>query len=223
MPARPSGPSSSSDVGTGPDEGGPRAQAQIAEDDGGPTVAKLIYTSITSLDGYHEDKDGNFAWATPDTEVFAFITDLERPVGTYLYGRRMYETMVYWQSDDAVVGRPAVVGDFARLWRAASKVVYSSTLGAPSSTSTRIERSFDPPAVRRLKAQATHDLTVGGPDLAGQAIRAGLVDEINLFVTPVVVGGGRRALPDDVVVRLELLDEHRFAGGVVHLRYAPVH
>lgn len=130
--------------------------------------------------------------------------------------------MVYWESDDAVAGQPAVVGDFARLWRAADKVVYSSTLGAPSSTKTRLERSFDPPAVAQLIARATRDLTVGGPHLAGQAIRAGLVDELNLFVTPIVVGGGRRTLPDDVAMRLELTDERRFAGGVVHLRYAPV-
>jgi dihydrofolate reductase len=179
-------------------------------------VAKLIYSAIASLDGYVEDEGGNFDWAAPDEEVHAFVNDLERPVGTYLYGRRMYETMVYWET--AAGGSP-VARDFAEIWQAADKVVYSTTQEAVSSARTRIERDFDPDAVRRLKATAGRDITVGGPGLAAQAIRAGLVDECHLFLVPAVVGGGKRALPDDVSLELELLDERRFASGVVHLHY----
>jgi dihydrofolate reductase len=162
------------------------------------------------------DEDGKFDWAAPDGEVHAFVNDLERPVGTFLYGRRMYEVMVAWETIDD----PApVMRDFAEIWRAADKVVYSKSLERPTSARTRIERDFDPEAVSRMKAAADRDLTVGGPELAAEAIRAGLVDEIQLFVTPVVVGGGTRSLPSGVRLKLELLDERRFGNGVVYLRY----
>ena len=182
-------------------------------------MAKLIYSAITSLDGYVADEEGDFDWAAPDDEVHAFVNDLERRAGTYLYGRRMYEVMVYWEAALTVADQPAVARDFAQIWQAADKIVYSSTLETVSSARTRIERDFDPEAVRQMKASADRDLTVGGPDLAGQAIRAGLVDELHLFVTPVVVGGGTRALPNGVRAQLDLLDERRFASGVVHLHY----
>jgi dihydrofolate reductase len=181
-------------------------------------VARLIYSVIASLDGYVADEDGSFDWAEPDEEVHRFVNDLERPVGTYLFGRRMYEVLVFWETAD-VADQPAFVRDFAEIWRDADKIVYSKTLEAASSARTRIERDFDPDAVRRLKATAEGDLTVGGPDLAGQALAAGLVDELHLFVAPVVVGGGTRALPDGVRLELELLDERRFASGVVYLHY----
>ena len=183
-------------------------------------MPKLIYSAIASLDGYVEDKRGNFDWAAPDDEVFAFINDCERPIGTYLYGRRMYETMVYWETVSASGDQPAVTRDFAEIWRAAAKIVYSRTLQMPSSTRTQIERDFDPAAIRQLKESSARDITIGGAELAGEAIAAGLVDECHLFLCPIVVGGGKRALPDDVRVQLELLDEHRFRGGVVHLHYA---
>jgi dihydrofolate reductase len=170
-------------------------------------VAKLIYSAITSLDEYVEDKQGNFDWGTPDDEVLAFINDLERPIGTYLYGRRMYETMVFWETAPTSSGQSPEGRDFAELWRAADKVVYSRTLQAPSSGRTRVEREFDPTAVIQLK------------EFAGQAIAAGLVDECHLFLTPVIVGGGKRALPDGVRVQLELLAERRFRSGVIHLHY----
>jgi dihydrofolate reductase len=182
-------------------------------------MAKLIYSAITSLDGYNADEDGNFDWAAPDEEVHAFVNDLERPVGTYLYGRRMYEVMAPWETDPTLADQSRVMRDFAQLWQAADKVVYSKTLETPSSARTRIEPNFDPEAVRQLKTQAERDLTVGGPDLAAQAIKAGLVDEWHLFLTPVVVGGGTPSLPDKVRVKLELLDERRFGSGVVFLRY----
>ncbi|HEY8285883.1 MAG TPA: dihydrofolate reductase family protein [Chloroflexota bacterium] len=182
-------------------------------------MAKLIYSAITSLDGYVADESGNFDWAEPDDEVHAFVNDLERSVGTYLFGRRMYETMVYWENPPLLSVQSRVEQDFAAVWRTADKIVYSTTLAAVSSARTRIERNFDPDAVRALKASAAQDITVGGPDLAAQAIRAGLVDECHLFLTPVVVGGGTRALPDHIRLRLDLLDEYRFAAGVVYLRY----
>jgi dihydrofolate reductase len=181
-------------------------------------VAKLIYSALASLDGYVEDKRGNFEWAAPDDEVHAFVNDLERPIGTYLFGRRMYETMVYWETV-STSGQPAVIRDFAEIWRAAHKIVYSRTLQTVSSARTRIERDFDPAAIRRLKQSSDRDITVGGAELAGEALAADLVDECHLFLGPIVVGGGKRALPDDVRLRLELLDEHRFRSGVVHLRY----
>lgn len=182
-------------------------------------MAKLIYSAITSLDGYVADEDGNFDWSKPDEEVFTFVNDLERPIGTYLYGRRMYETMVVWETMSTAADQPPFVQDFARIWRAAEKIVYSKTLEKVGSARTRIERGFAPEAVRQLKARAERDLTVGGPDLASQAIKAGLVDEIHLFVTPVVVGGGNPSLPSNVRLKLALLDEHRFGNGVVYLRY----
>jgi dihydrofolate reductase len=181
-------------------------------------VAKLVYSAIASLDGYVADADGRFDWAEPDEEVHRFVNDLERPVGTYLYGRRMYETMVAWEVLD-LSGAPPFVRDFAELWRAADKIVYSKTLESVSSARTRIERDFDPGAVRRLKETADRDLSVGGPGLAAQALAARLVDELHLFVAPVVVGGGTRSLPSGMRLDLELLDERRFGSGVVYLRY----
>jgi dihydrofolate reductase len=182
-------------------------------------MARLIYSGITSLDGYVADADGRFDWSVPDEEVHTFINDLERPVGTYLYGRRMYDVMVFWEKEGALTGQPPFERDFGRLWRAADKIVYSRTLTTVSSARTRIESDFDPEAIHRLKASAGRDITVGGPELAAQALRAGLVDEIHLFVTPVVVGGGKQFLPDDLRLELDLLDERRFGNGVIHLRY----
>jgi dihydrofolate reductase len=182
-------------------------------------MAKLIYSAIASLDGYTADERGDFDWAAPDGEVHAFVNDLHRPVGTYLYGRRMYETMAYWETAHTRAGLPPVALDFARVWQAADKVVYSRTLAHVSSARTRIERDFDPGAVRAVKAAADRDLTVGGPHLAAEAIRHGLVDEWQLFLAPVVVGGGTRALPDRVRVPLELIEERRFRGGMVYLCY----
>ena len=182
-------------------------------------MAKLIYTAITSLDLYHADRDGSFEWAAPDDEVHAFVNDLERPVGTYLYGRRMYDTMRYWETAHERPGTRAVGRDFADIWRAADKVVYSRTLEAPSTARTRIEREFEPDAVRRLVAEARRDITIGGPTLAADALRAGIVDEFHLFLNPVVVGGGAAALPDGARLDLDLLDERRFGSGVVFLHY----
>ena len=182
-------------------------------------MGKLIYTVIASLDGYIEDRDGKFEWAAPDEEVHRFVNDLERPVGTHLYGRRMYETMVFWESPPDLAERPPFVRDFAQIWQTADKIVYSKTLQATSSARTRIERAFDPDAIRQLKATAADDLTVGGAELAAQAIEAGLVDEYHLFLVPVLVGGGKRSLPDDVRVNLDLLDERRFRNGTVYLHY----
>ena len=182
-------------------------------------MANLVYSAIASLDGFTADDKGNFDWAAPDEEVHAFVNDMERPVGTYLYGRRMYETMVFWETASTDDDQPAVMGDYARIWQAADKMVYSSTLAAVSSARTRLERVFDPDAVRRLKATAQRDVTIGGPRLAAQALAAGLVDECHLFLNPVVVGGGTRALPTGLHLELELLDERRFGNGVVYLRY----
>ena len=182
-------------------------------------MAKLIYSAITSLDGYVADEDGNFDWAAPDEEVHTFVNDLERSVGTYLYGRRIYQVMDVWETDHTLADHSPVTRDFAQIWQAADKIVYSKTLETVSTTRTRIERDFDPEVVRQMKARAGRDISMGGPELAAQAIKAGLVDEWHLFVTPIVVGGGKRSLPDDVRVKLELLDERRFEGGVVHLHY----
>jgi dihydrofolate reductase len=182
-------------------------------------MTKLIYSAITSLDGYVADEDGNFDWAAPGEEVHAFVNDLERAVGTYLYGRRMYDTMVYWETAHTLPGQSPVEQDYAAIWRAADKIVYSTSLTSASSKKTRIERTFDPEAIRQMKASAERDISVGGPGLAAQAIAAGLVDEYHLFLTPIVVGGGTRSLPDGVRTTLELLDERRFANGVVHLHY----
>jgi dihydrofolate reductase len=181
-------------------------------------MGKLIYAALTSLDGYVADEYGRFDWAEPDEEVHAFINDLERPVGTHLYGRRMYEVLVAWETmslDD----EPPVFRDYAASWRAADKIVYSRTLEAAASKRTRIKRDFDPVAVSELKAQAGSDLAIGGPELAAHAFRAGLVDEVQLVLAPIVVGGGKQALPDGVRLELELVDERRFGNGMVHLRY----
>ena len=182
-------------------------------------MAKLIYSAIASLDGYIADEDGNFDWAVPDEEVHAFINDLHRPLGTYLYGRRMYETMVVWENDPSIAEHSTLMRDFAEIWQAADKVVYSRTLDAVSTCKTRMERDFDPETVRQLKASAGRDLTVSGPDLATHAFRARLVDECHLFLAPVVVGGGKRALSEGVRGGLELLEERRFGNGMVYLRH----
>jgi dihydrofolate reductase len=182
-------------------------------------VPRLIYSAIASLDGYVADEAGRFDWAAPDEEVHAFVNELERPIGTYLYGRRMYETMAVWETSEELATGAPVTSEFAELWRAADKVVYSRTLATASTARTRIEREFDPEEVRRLKASAERDLGVGGAELAGQALAAGLVDELHLLLVPVVVGGGTRALPDGLFVQLELLEERRFSGGTVFLRY----
>jgi dihydrofolate reductase len=182
-------------------------------------MAKLIYTAITSLDGYVNDETGNFDWAAPDAEVHAFVNDLERPSGTYLYGRRMYEVMRFWETAHEAPDQPEVVLDYARLWQAADKVVYSRTLPEVTTARSRLERRFDPEAVRRMKAASDRDLGVGGPGLAAEALRAGLVDELRMLLTPWVIGGGTHWLPKGVRLQLELLDEQRFVGGVVYLRY----
>jgi dihydrofolate reductase len=182
-------------------------------------MARLIYSVLASLDGYIADESGNFDWAAPDEEVHAFVNELERPIGTYLYGRRMYETMVFWETAHTLVGLRQVEVDYTAIWQSADKVVYSTTLDAASSARTRIERNFDPDAVRTLKAAASRDLSLGGAHLAARAIAAGLVDEYHLFLVPFVVGGGTRALPEGVRFGLELLDERHFAGGTVHLHY----
>jgi len=182
-------------------------------------MAKLIYTAITSLDGYVEDEDGGFGWSAPDEEVHAFVNDLDRSAGTYLYGRRMYETMASWEVAHTQPGQTPATLDYARIWQAADKIVYSSTLQTPSTARTRIERRFDADAVSGMKQAASSDLTIGGANLAGQAIRAGLVDEFHLLLNPVVVGGGKAALPGHVRADLDLLGERRFGNGVVHLHY----
>ena len=182
-------------------------------------MAKLVYSAIASLDGYVADGDGDFGWAVPDREVHAFINDLQRPIGTHLYGRRMYETMAGWETDPALADQSPLMRDFAAPWQAADKIVYSRTLEAAPTARTRIERNFDPEAVRQMKASAGQDMLIGGPNIAAQAFGAGLVDECHLFVTPVVVGGGNRFLPSDVRLELELLGERRFSNGMVYLRY----
>ena len=182
-------------------------------------MASLIYASNMSLDGWTEDEHGGFNWAPPDDDVFAFITELMASAGTYLYGRRMYETMAVWETDPTLAATSDLRADFAKAWQAAGKVVYSTTLAAPSTANTQLERHFDPQSVHDLKAGAGRDLLVGGPNLAAQALAAGLVDELRLIVWPVVLGGRAPALPTGTRADLELLDEHRFANGVVHLRY----
>lgn len=183
-------------------------------------MAQLIYLAMTSLDGFIEDEDGEFGWAEPSDEVHAFVNDLARTSGTFLYGRRMYETMVVWETDPTLGARPGVSADFARTWQAADKVVYSTTLSpAVPTRRTRVERVFDPDAIRQMKASAERDLMIGGAALAAGALEAGLVDEYQLVLVPVVVGGGKPALPAGVRLDLELLDERRFANGAVYLRY----
>ena len=182
-------------------------------------MARLLYMAITSLDGYVADEKGSYDWAMPDDEVFGFVNDFERPVGTYLYGRRLYQEMTGWETAHANAGQSSLMLDFARIWQAADKIVYSRSLETVSTARTRIERNFDPESVRQMKALAARDLTVGGAALAAEAIKAGLVDECHLIITPVVVGGGKKSLPGDVRLQLQLLDERRFSSGVVHLRY----
>jgi dihydrofolate reductase len=182
-------------------------------------MAKLIYSAITSLDGYVADEDGKFDWCAPDAEVHAFVNELERPIGTYLYGRRMYEVMRFWETASTGDDESPAFDDYAAIWRAADKVVYSTTLEAATTARTRIEREFDPEAIRAMKADATADISIGGPEIAGRAIAVGLVDELHLFLSPVVIGGGHHALPDGVGWKLELRGERRFGNGVVHLRY----
>jgi dihydrofolate reductase len=183
-------------------------------------VARLIYSVIASLDGYIEDEHGRFDWAAPGADAHAFVNELERSIGTYLYGRRMYETMVVWETDATLAAHSPETRDFAALWQAADKIVYSSTLPDVSTSRTRLERRFDPDEVRELKTTAEADMTVSGAELAAQAFRAGLVDECHLFVAPALVGGGKRALPDAVRLDLDLLDQRRFADGMVFLRYS---
>jgi dihydrofolate reductase len=182
-------------------------------------MAKLIYFMPSSLDGYIADEAGNFDWASPDEEVHAFINDLERPIGIYLYGRKMYETMAIWETPDVIPGRTPAMLDFARIWQAADKIVYSKSLETVSTPKTRLEREFDPQAVRDLKAQLPREVSVGGPTLAAHAIGTGLVDESHLLVVSMMLGGGERALPSNICVKLDLLDERRFANGMVYLRY----
>jgi len=182
-------------------------------------MSKLIYIANVSLDGFTEDAHGNFNWTEPSDEVFAFITDLVRSVGTHLYGRRMYETMAVWETDPAFAAQSELMGDFARVWQAGDKVVYSTTLRDVSTNKTRLERNFDPNAIRDLKASTERDLIVGGPNLAAHAFRAGLVDECQLLIYPLFVGTGKPSLPRDMRADLELLDERRFSNGVVYVRY----
>lgn len=182
-------------------------------------MARLIYASNMSIDGCTEDASGAFDWAPPDDDVFASITELMRSAGTYLYGRRMYEVLAVWETDSGLAEHSGLAADYASAWQGADKVVYSTTLTAPSTSRTRLERDFDADAVRDLKRTSSQDLLVGGPTLAAQAFAAGLVDECQLFVWPVILGGGKPALPTDVRAELTLLDEHRFSNGVVHLRY----
>lgn len=180
----------------------------------------LIYSFLASLDGYIADEAGTFGWAVPDEEVLDFINDAERDVGTHLYGRTMYEMMTAWENDPSVAGQSPKSEEFAQIWQATEKVVFSSTLESVSTERTRIERNFDPDTVRAIKASARGDLSVSGADLATSAWRSGLIDECHVFVAPMLVGGGRRMFPDDLRQPLELLDERRFANGMVFLRYA---
>ncbi|HEX5838103.1 MAG TPA: dihydrofolate reductase family protein [Anaerolineales bacterium] len=182
-------------------------------------MAHLIYSAMTSLDGYIEDRDGRFDWAEPDEEVHRFVNDLERTAGTHLYGRRMYETMMVWETDPGFVAESPILRDYAEIWQAADKIVYSRTLEDVSTRRTRIERNFDPQAIKQLKETAEQDISIGGPGLAAHAFRAGLIDECYLFLAPIMVGGGKPSLPDDVRLELELLEERAFGSGVVFLRY----
>jgi dihydrofolate reductase len=182
-------------------------------------MAKLIYSAISSLDGYIEDPHGNFDWAMPDEEVHSFINNLERSAGTYLLGRRMYETMMVWETDPDLAADSPLTEDYAAIWQAANKIVYSKTLQTISTFKTQLERSFDPEAIRQLKADNEQNISIGGPELAAHAFRAGLIDEVHLFLIPILVGGGKAALPDNVRLELELLAERRFRNGTIYLRY----
>ena len=182
-------------------------------------MAHLIYIVNSSLDGYIEDMDGKFDWTTPDEEYFRFISNLVREAGTYLYGRRMYETMMVWETDPNLAAESPLRRDFAEIWQAANKIVYSKTLETVSTRKTQLEQTFDPEAIRQLKAASEHDILIGGPELAAHAFQAGLIDECHLFLIPILVGGGKSALPDNVRLELELLAERRFGNGTVFLRY----
>jgi dihydrofolate reductase len=182
-------------------------------------MAKLIYAAISSLDGYVADSEGNFDWSMPSEEVHRFVNNLERRIGTYLYGRRMYEVMRYWETASTGNGEPSAGQEFAKMWQATDKIIYSRSLENVSTARTKLEREFDPAAIRRMKADASRDIAVSGPTLAGQALKLGLVDECHLFLSPIVVGGGTPALPDNVRIQLELLDQRRFGNGVVHVHY----
>jgi dihydrofolate reductase len=182
-------------------------------------MAKLIYLTPMSLDGYIADETGNPDWSAPDEEAFAFITDLVRPIGIYLYGRKMYETMAVWETPEVIPGLTPAMLDFGRIWQAADKIVYSKSRETVSTPKTRLEREFHPQVIRELKAQSPLDISVAGPTLAAHAIRTGLVDEYRLLVVPTMLGGGTRVLPSNVRIRLDLLDERRFANGMVYLRY----
>jgi dihydrofolate reductase len=182
-------------------------------------MARLIYTTNMSLDGYIEDRDGKFDWTDPSDEVFQFITNLIRTDGTHLYGRRTYESMMVWETDANLAGQSPLMRDFAQVWQAADKIVYSKTLEAASTRKTNIERNFDPEAIRRLKKSVEQDIHIGGAELAAQAFRAGLIDECCLFIKPIIVGGGKAGLPANVRLQLELLEERRFDNGEVYVRY----
>ena len=182
-------------------------------------MAHLIYSAISSLDGYIEDRDGNFDWAMPDEEVHRFINNLERSAGTHLYGRRMYETMMVWETDPNLAAESPLNRDFAEIWQAADKIVYSRTLEAVSTRKTQLERNFNPEAIRQLKEAVEQDILIGGPELAAHAFRSRLIDECQLFIAPIILGGGKQCLPDNVRLELELLEERRFGNGVVFLRY----
>jgi len=185
-------------------------------------MADLIYVANTSLDGYTEDKDGKFDWTDPGEDVFRFITNLLRPAHTHLYGRRMYETMMVWETDPNLAAESRPNRDFAEIWQAADKIVYSRTLETISTRKTQLERTFDPEAIRQLKKAAEDDILIGGPELAAHAFRAGLIDECHLFIVPLLVGGGKPALPGDLRLQLELLEERRFGSGKVYLRYRTI-
>lgn len=182
-------------------------------------MARLSYTAITSLDGYIEDAAGSFTWAMPDEEVHRFANDLDRFVGLHLYGRRHYETMVFWENPDNIEGGPEYILDYGRIWRDSDKVVFSRTLATASSERTRVEREFDPEAIRALKTESDVDLSVGGAELAGEALRAGLVDDVHLLLAPILVGGGKRALPVGMTQKLELVEVRSFASGFAYLHY----
>lgn len=186
-------------------------------------MARLIYSALSSLDGYIEDRDGNFDWAMPDEEVHRFINNLERMAGTYLYGRRMYETMMVWETDPNLAADSPLTHDFAEIWQAADKIVYSKTLASASTRNTQIERTFNPEAIKQLKKTSQQDILIGGPELAAHAFQSGLIDEYHLFLTPIIVGGGKPSLPEDVCLDLELLEERRFSNGMVFLRYQTRH
>jgi dihydrofolate reductase len=183
------------------------------------SMAHLIYIANSSLDGYIEDKDGKFDWTTPDEEYFRFISNLIRDAGTYLYGRRLYESMMVWETDPNLAAESPLMRDFAEVWQAADKIVYSKTLETVSTRKTQIERNFNPEAIRQLKEAVEQDILIGGAELAAHAFRSGLIDECHLFLIPIIVGGGKQSLPDNVRLELELLEERRFGSGVVFLRY----